>query len=147
MANKEAQTILSPDLAQVKKVLLAQTIMTPGWKVVIEIANEACRVATTDTIKLDPESQDYERICVERQRRARNITEFSDLLMRSIHAHADSIRRVEAKEEVEAVERVASMFGIHPAQTEKKGEPSDAIKRTFGIHPAKPKKSPTEGKK
>src|SRR5258708_39731730 len=108
MANKETQTILSPDLTQAKKVMLTQVVMTPGWKVVIEIANEACRTAMQDTIKLDPESEDYERICVERQRRARNITEFSDDLMKSIHAHADSIRRVEQKEEDEAVERVAS---------------------------------------
>ncbi len=94
---KESQKILSPTLTQAKKVMLAQTIMTPGWKVVIVIANEACRVAMQDTIKLDPESEDYERVCVERQRRARNITEFSDLLMRSIHVHADAIRKVECK--------------------------------------------------
>lgn len=146
MADKETQKILSPNMSPAKKVLLLQTIMTPGWKVVIEMANEACQVAAQDTIRLDPESEDYERVCVERQRRARNITEFSDLLMKSIHTHADSLRKVEQKEEDEAVGRVAEMFGIHPAQPPKKGEPADAIKRTFGIHPAKPKKSP-EGKK
>lgn len=148
---KESQKILSPTLTQAKKVMLAQTIMTPGWKVVIEIANEACRVAMQDTIKLDPESEDYERVCVERQRRARNITEFSDLLMRSIHVHADAIRRVEQQEEEEAVGRVQEMYnkhGIHPANPKEQGKPADAITRTFGISPAKPRKSksPTQGK-
>src|SRR5208282_1630607 len=106
MAVKETQKILSPDLHITKKVMLAQVIGTPGWKVIIEIANEACRMAMQDTIKLDPESDDYERVVVERQRRARNITEFSDLLMRSIHEHADAVRKVEQKEDQEAVERV-----------------------------------------
>lgn len=148
MAEKETRQILSPDLTQAEKVMLAQTIMTPGWKVVIKMANDACSVATKDTIKVAQEDPSYERIVVERQRRARNIIEFSDLLMESIHSHADSMRKVEQKEEDEAVERVANMFGIHPAQPPKKGVPADAIQRTFGIHPAKPKKSsPTVGKK
>src|ERR1700719_3073064 len=129
MATKDAPTILSPDLTQAKKVMLTQVTMTPGWKVVIEIANEACLRATQDTIKLDPESADYERVCVERQRRARNITEFSDLLFHSILAHADSIRKVEAVEDKEAVARVGEMFGIHPS---KPGAPADAIQRAFG---------------
>jgi hypothetical protein len=147
MAEKQAPKILVPDLPQAKKVMLLQTTMTPGWKVIVEIANEACRQAMTDTIKLDPESEDYERVCVERQRRARNMTEFSDLLMRSIHTHADDVRRVEQKEDDEAVERVGAMFGIHPSQPQKDSTPANAIERTFGIHPAKPKKSPTQGKK
>src|SRR5258708_7056160 len=137
MANKETQTILSPDLTQAKKVMLTQVVMTPGWKVVIELANEACRTAMQDTIKLDPESADYERVCVERQRRARNITEFSEQFFRSIQSHADSIRKTEAAEDQEVVSRVGEMFGIHPS---KPGAPADAIKNVFGIHPARPKK-------
>jgi copper oxidase (laccase) domain-containing protein len=136
-ANKEKQTILSPDLTQSEKVSLTQVTLVPGWKTVIKIANEACLRATQDTIKLDPESEDYERVCVERQRRARNITEFSDLFFHSIQTHADSVRRVEATEEEDVASRVGEMFGIHPA---KPGAPADAIKNIFGIHPARPKK-------
>jgi|SRR5271155_956784 len=148
MAVKEAAKIILPELPITKKVLLTQVVATPGWKVVIEIANEACRMAMTDTIKLDPESDDYERVVVERQRRARNITEFSDQLMRSIHEHADSVKKSEQKEDAAAVASVAAMYGIHPANPAERGKPSDAITRTFGIHPAKPKsKSPVEGKK
>src|ERR1700676_4558706 len=134
---KDATTILLPDLTQAEKVMLTQVTLTPGWKVVIRVANEACLRATQDTIKLDPESADYERVCVERQRRARNITEFSDLFFRSIQTHADSIRKVESIEDSEVVSRVGEMFGIHPA---KPGAPADSIKNVFGIHPARPKK-------
>lgn len=149
MANEKDAKILSPDLAQGKKVLLVQTVATPGWKVVVEIANDACARFTQDIVKVDPESQDAEHVVAERQRRARIAIEFSDLLMRSIYAHADQVRRVEQKEDVEAVSRVAEMFGIHPAAPSDKGkEPGSAISRTFGIHPARPKakKSSAEGK-
>ena len=147
---KEAQSILSPDMTPAKKVLLAQTVMTPGWKVIVEMANDACARFTQDIIKVDPESPDAQHVVSERQRRARIASEFSDLLMRSIYAHSDSIRMIDKKEDEEAVSRVAEMFGIHPAAPSDKGKvPSDAITRTFGIHPARPKakKSLVEGKK
>jgi len=134
---KEAATILSPDLTQAKKVMLTQTTLTPGWKVVIEIANEACLRFTQDIIRLDPESGDYERVSQTRTLRARFATEFSDSLFRSIQTHASSVRKVEDVEDTEAVYRVGEMFGIHPA---KPGAPADAIKNVFGIHPARPKK-------
>lgn len=146
---KEAPSILSPNMAIGEKVLLAQTVMTPGWKIIVAMANDACAQFTQDIIKVDPEQPDAQHVVSERQRRARIASEFSDLLMRSIYAHADSIRHVDRKEEEEAVSRVAEMFGIHPAAPSDKGKPpSDAITRTFGIHPARPKskKSPAEGK-
>jgi hypothetical protein len=147
MAEKETQKILSPELTQAEKVMLAQTISTPGWKIIEKIAKAAIDRAAEETIQVSQESEDYERIVVERQRRARNIGEFSDLFILSILSHARSVLRAEQRENLQAVESVGAMFGIHPAKKEKKdGDPSDAIGRTFGIHPAKPKKSP-EGKK
>lgn len=150
MANEQKeQKILSPDLAPAKQVLLAQTVMTPGWKVVVEIANEACSRFTQDIIKVDPESPDAEHVVSERQRRARIAIEFSDLLMKSVYAHADAVRKAGVKEEVESVSAVAAMYGIHPAAAADKGKDpnNNAITRTFGIHPARPKvKSPAKGK-
>lgn len=150
MANQEKDTtVLSPDMPQAKKVLLAQTVMTPGWKVIVEMANEACARFTQDIIKVDPEDEDAEHVVSERQRRARIVIEFSDLFMKSIYAHADSIRRVDRREEEEAVSSVAAMFGIHPANPSERGKSPDAITKVFGVHPARPKgkKSPAEGKK
>ena len=139
---KEKQTILSPDLSPTKKALLLQVILSPGWKVVEEIANEACLRFTQDIIRLDPESEDYERVAQTRTLRARNASEFSDLLFKSIVVHANSIRQTQAKEDREVVESVGAAFGIHPAKkADSKADPAEAIKKTFGIHPARPKKS------
>jgi len=134
---KESRRILCENLSPVKKALLMQTTMTPGFKVVIELANEACLRVTQDIAKLDPESSDYERLVVERGRRSRNISEFSDWLFQSVFEHADSVKRQEASEHLEAEEAVDNVFGIHPAKV---GESNDAVKKVFGIHPAKPKK-------
>ena len=139
---KEKQTILSPDLSPAKKALLLQVILSPGWKVIEEIANEACLRFTQDIIRLDPESEDYERVAQTRTLRARNASEFSDLLFKSIVVHANSIRQAQAKEDSEVVESVGAAFGIHPAKkADPKADPAEAIKKTFGIHLARPKKS------
>lgn len=137
MAIKEKQAILSPNLSQAKKASLLQVVLSPGWKVVEEIANEACLRYTQDIIRLDPESEDYDRVSQTRTLRARNATEYSDLLLHSIVEHANSVRKIEAVEEENTVAKVGEMFGIHPA---KPGAPADAIKNIFGIHPARPKK-------
>lgn len=134
---KETRKILCEDLSPLKKALLMQTILTPGFKVVIEMANEACLRATQDSAKLDPEMPDYDRVALERVRRSRNISEFSDLLFQSIFAHADSVKRQEVEENKQAEEAVDNVFGIHPAQV---GVSNDAVKKVFGIHPAKPVK-------
>ncbi len=148
MAEKEALKILSPNLTLAERTYLVQTTATPGWKVVVKIVNEACAEALEHLGKLDPESEDYERVCAERQRRARHFSEFSTRVMTAVYAHADSVRKSNRREEEEVVDRVASMFGIHPANPKDQGKPGDAISRTFGIHPARPKKvkSPAEGK-
>src|SRR5258706_810940 len=138
---KEARRILGEGLSPVKKALLMQTTMTPGFKVVIELANEACLRFTQDSVKVDPESPDSDRITLERTRRARYISEFSDWLFQSVFEHADSIKRQEASEHQEAEEAVDNVFGIHPAKV---GESNDAVKKVFGIHPAKPKKQATK---
>lgn len=135
---KQKRTILSPNLSQAKKAMLLQITQLPGWRVVEEIANEACLVFTQDILKLDPESEDYERVNIVRTLRARHASEFSDLFFKSVVEHANSIRQAEQTEEQEAAESVGAAFGIHPA---KPGAPADAIRRTFGIHPARPKKA------
>jgi hypothetical protein len=144
---EQTEKILCPDLSAAEKTMLLQTINTPGWKVVVKITNEACLQATQDIIRLNPESQDYERVNATRAARARTMTEFSNSLMKAVYTHADAIKRTNIQEDKEIEDRVASMYGIHPARPEDKGRAPEAIKRTFGIHPAKPKsKSPEKGK-
>lgn len=134
---KEARKILCENLSPVKKALLMQLSMMPGFKVAVELANEACLRATQDIAKLDPETNDYDRLVKERARRARNISEFSDLFFESIFSHADSVKTQEAQEHKEAEERVENVFGIHPADP---NVPNDVVKKVFGVHSAKPKK-------
>jgi hypothetical protein len=135
---KDKYTILLPNLSQAEKTWLVQVINSPGWKIVVKLANEGCDTFTRDIVKVPQEHPEYERIVVERQRRARNASEFSDLLMKSVHEHADSVRRKEAQEEQEAVESVTAIFGIHAKEPRVGAE--DAIKSVYGIHSAKPKK-------
>ena len=140
---KKDVKILMLDLNPMKKAMLLQTSQTPGFQVVIEMANEAALQATKDISKLDPEGPDYERKVVERGRRARNISEGFDLLFRSIFAHADSLKQIEAREDQEAMDRVNRTLGIadsgiHLAKPE---EGIDAVTKTFGVFPARPKKA------
>jgi hypothetical protein len=139
MAEAQAKKILCPNLTPMKRALLLQTISTPGWEVVIEIANAACDEATKAIVRINPEDENADRAVVVRQQSARNMSEFSEQFFRSIHEHANSIKNVKNEDEKKAVDSVGSMFGIHPAA--KKGDPASAIKNVYGIHPARPKKS------
>jgi hypothetical protein len=133
---KEARKILCEDLTPVEKSLLLQTTLTPGFKVLVKMANASSLRATQDIIKVDPESADSDHVITERQKRARYMAESYDLLFESAFAHADSLKKQDAADDQLAEEAVSKTFGIHPATT---GVPNDAVKKVFGIHPAKPK--------
>ena len=139
---KDTQRILMENMDVVKKTLLLQVSMTPGFKVIVEMANEAALRATQDISKLDPEGPDYERKIVERGRRARNISEGFDLLFKSVFAHADSIKKREVQEDQDAKDAVAKTMGIansgiHLANP---SEGINAVTKTFGTFPARPRK-------
>ena len=136
---KRAAELLMPNLNAAKKALLLQTSYTPGFQVVVEMANEAALQATKDISKLDPEGPDYERKVVERGRRARNISEGFDLLFKSIFAHADSLKQIEAREEQDAVDAVNKTLGIADSgiHLAKPAEGIDAVTKTFGIYPSR----------
>lgn len=142
--DKEAKKILIPDLPSHKKAMLLRLVLDPGWKVVEEIANEACLAFTQDIIKLDPEVEDYERKQQVRTLRARNAVEFSEQLFRSITEHARAVREADKPQQVRE-EKPGDAFGIYPA---KKIDSNEAIKNVYGIHPARPNTNPSkEGKK
>jgi hypothetical protein len=134
---KDTKKILCENLSPVEKALLMQTTLTPGFKIIIKMANEGCSRYLQDIARLDSEQSDYERLVVERGRRARNVTEWSDLLFASIYGHVDSIKSQEVAEHQDAEEAVNNVFGIHPAKV---GESNDVVKKVYGIHPAKPAK-------
>lgn len=134
---KEARKILCEDLTPLEKSLLLQTTMTPGFKILVKMANAGSLRATQDIIKVDPELPDADHVIKERTKRARYMTESYDLLFESAFSHADSVKMQAVQENKEAEERVDSIFGIHPADP---SVPNDVVKKVFGVHPAKPKK-------
>jgi hypothetical protein len=149
---RETQRLLGENLTEVKRVLMAQTAMTPGFKVIVEIANEACIRATQDILKVDPKKPDYNHILEVQALRARYWSEFSDLLFKSIYAHVDAIDSAkQIEQEAEGEDAPPNIHGIYPSAG---GTSADAIRKTFGIHTRAPRKkkqsqteSPAEGVK
>ncbi len=62
---KEIQSLLCDDLPQAERVMLAQTKMTPGWKIVEKIANAACLRFQQETFKVNPEDANADRKVVD----------------------------------------------------------------------------------
>lgn len=136
--NKQKPLLLESELTLADCVALGQTLGTPGFDIIRRLYEAACQQAANDSIKLDPEKPDYERVLAVRAQRARNFNEIVEWVRLSALTHHDRVRRHAVEEETAAVDAVGATFGIHPA---KPNEKTDAIKNVFGIHPAKPKKA------
>jgi len=135
---KQKSPLLERELTLADCVALGQTLGTPGFEIVRRLYEAACQEASNDSIRLDPERPDYERVLAVRAQRARNFNEIVEWVRLSALAHHDRVRKNAIKEDSAAVDAVGATFGIHPA---KPNEKSDAIKNVFGIHPAKPTKA------
>lgn len=135
---KQKPLLLEKELTLADCVALGQTMGTPGFEIVRRLYEAACQAAGNDSIKLDPERPDYERVLAVRAQRARNFNELVEWVRLSALTHHDRVRKNAIAEETAAVDAVGATFGIHPA---KPGQKADAIKNVFGIHPAKPKKA------
>ena len=136
--NRQKPLLLEKELTLADCVALGQTMGTPGFDIVRRLYEAACRAAGDDSIKLDPERPDYERVLAVRAQRARNFNEIVEWVRVSALTHHDRVRKNAIQQEEAAVSAVGATFGIHPAKPDQK---SDAIKNVFGIHPAKPKKA------
>ena len=136
---KSKLPLLGDELTTVELAHLTQVTHMPGYQVIVKMLNAACSRATFDTLKLDPEIDNYKDRVAARTARARCWTEFSDLVLGSIAHHAQQTKEaaVEALREQQESEVEENIFGIHPAIP---GETNDAITKTFGIHAAKPVK-------
>src|SRR5579859_7033866 len=136
--DKDKTPLLMNELTIADCAMLAQTMSTPGFEILVRLNEAVCVNAQKDTFKLDPEGPDYERKLSVRTQRARNVNEAIEHVRLSALAHIKRLTMKKQQEDVEAKNAVASVFGIHPAVPNTEG---DAIKKTFGIHAAKPKKS------
>lgn len=149
--DKQKPLLLEQDLSLADCIALGQTMNTPGFDILVRLYEAACKSASDDSIKLDPEGADYERKLAVRTQRARNFNECVSYVRACALAHVARVKKQREEENAKAEDAVSNRFGIFPA---KKGEELDAITKTFGIHAAKPPKkakakaeqSPSEGK-
>lgn len=135
---KDVKPLLADELTQMERVLLSRIVHDPGFKVLQKLFDSACTRATEDIVKLNPEELDYERRVAERQRKARSVHWFSELVRKSVIYHVDRIKTQDNVEEKQVVDAVNQTIGIFPA---KPGTKISAIEKTFGIHPARPVKN------
>jgi hypothetical protein len=115
MAHEKEKEIplLMEQLSVPEKVMLGQTMHTPGFKIVIKLLDELCRRFDEAVKLLDPEEADYVHKLAARAPRARDASEFRNLLLNSIKHHADSAHQQAVREDVEAIDAVSKTFGIH----------------------------------
>lgn len=81
-------------LTTMDQVNLAQLTHHPGWLVLVNMMDSACKTATRDVIGIDPEEKGYQQTLMARQTRARNIKEFSDLLLLSVRWHIQQAENI-----------------------------------------------------
>lgn len=81
------QPLLMNELTPGKRAALASLVSHPGWAVVEEMHFDACKRATEDALKANPEEANYDQISKVRLLKARERNEFSLLILSSIDWH------------------------------------------------------------
>lgn len=100
--------LLANELTEAQKVSLASIKQHPGYAVMELLFMSACKRATEDVIKIDPQDEGYERKLKALQSRARERNEFSLLVLRSIDWHVESVasqKEEESKPETNPIVR------------------------------------------
>jgi len=93
--------LLLEDLNEGEQLNLASLVKHPGFPALEKLHMAACKRATEDVMKLDPEAPDYNEKLKVRAARARERSEFSMLILASImyHARVPEVREQEKKQE------------------------------------------------
>jgi len=141
---KEKHLLLQDELTIADCFSLGQTMNTPGFDILRRLYEAACAEANADAVRLDPERTDYTHVLSVRTQRTRNFNELVEWVRTSALIHHNRVAKQALEVEEEVKEKVANVFGIHPAKPGATGDA--AIKNVFGIHPAKPTKVNPKGK-
>ncbi len=91
--------ILEGVLQITDQVTLGNMTLHPGYKILIRMINTACAAANATVVSTNPEADDYDRILRSRQQRARNWSELSIWLFKSIDWHTKSGSSSQSEEE------------------------------------------------
>jgi TRAP-type mannitol/chloroaromatic compound transport system substrate-binding protein len=94
-----ARTFLGEGMSYEDRILLAQLTQLPGWKILVRLMAEACRLATEDVIKLDPATDRYPEKVAALQTNARAMNKFSGEILDSVKVHQRSaVAEAQARE-------------------------------------------------
>jgi TRAP-type mannitol/chloroaromatic compound transport system substrate-binding protein len=70
-----------------ERLALAQLVNQPGWKVLVKLMAEACRVATEEVIKVKPTQERYSEVLAGLQTTAHAMHKFSAEVLDSVKLH------------------------------------------------------------
>lgn len=112
-----------------KRLYLRAIIEHPGFAVVRELLEDACRQATQAVIKLNPEDENYDTLVKARQMTARLTNELAGMLIKSMIMHAETSKMETAAKTEETVEAkptlVGSKYGSFVINPRKSGDQQD----------------------
>lgn len=117
---KQSIAILADSLTEGERATLLRLRSLPEYRVLVKLLDAVCTSANNDAIKTDPESANYITILTSRQQRARNFSELASWLLKSIDSHSETVKKTQNKENEEADDKVAKVFGIHTVKPKPK---------------------------
>src|SRR2546430_15840684 len=100
--------LMMDELTPLKRASLASLVQHPGWAVVEELHMDACKRATEDALKANPEEANYDQVSRVRLLRARERNEFSLLVLGSVTWHVQAAQRQAQEQEAKAPENPIS---------------------------------------
>jgi hypothetical protein len=85
--SEEQKVVLGQDLTLEERIVLAQLVQQPGWKVLVRLMAEECKAATEAVIRLDPSGERYDQKLIGLQTTARAMNKFSAEVLKSVKLH------------------------------------------------------------
>jgi len=98
------QPLMMDELTSVERASLASLVQHPGWNVLEKLHLYACKRATEDAIKANPEEVNYDQISKVRLLRARERNEFSSLILGSVEWHIQAAQMQTQEQEAKPPE-------------------------------------------
>jgi hypothetical protein len=111
-----AKMMFGRELLEHERLTLVSMTNQPGWKILVNLLNEACVEVSKDISRLDPEKEDrFDEKLKYRQFRSRVINEFVTNLFRSIGVLDEAVSQ-SVKEDREVMEIMAKARAPQGAQ-------------------------------
>ena len=107
----EGKKPLLYDMEHTKRINLANLVLQPGWQVLIEMFESACKEATGRVIKLDVEADGYSKKLAALQQMAQCTNRFCARVLSSVDYHVN-VATYQQTQEDEAAEKAALLAEI-----------------------------------